>query len=384
MLRGGGTGFCLAADICDLLWFKTRVTSSLTRRSPTPVKPFSPSFARQLRTALADWYRKSARDLPWRRDSSPYAVLVSEFMLQQTQVVTATAYFERWMRRFPNIQTLADAPEQDVLKEWQGLGYYSRARNLHKAAKEIVARFGGDIPDAPAELLTLPGVGPYSAGAVAAFAFDRPAAAVDANIARVLARLANLDTPIDSPAGSREIWRIATELLPEASGGRIHTSALMELGAMVCLPRLPQCLICPIQSLCRAKSPESLPVKSPRRATIAIREHAAWIVQKDQLLLEQQKGKRAGGLWKLPSMNQMLANVPVLYEGVYPFTHHKITLTVQEADLPPPENNSHQWFPLETVLTDAPLTAGHRRAIEALVKKQTNQASAILTSASPT
>lgn len=347
------------------------------------MKPFSPSFARQLRTALADWYRKSARDLPWRRDTSPYAVLVSEFMLQQTQVVTATSYFERWMLRFPNIQTLADAPEQDVLKEWQGLGYYSRARNLHKAAKQIVARFGGDIPDDPAELLSLPGVGPYSAGAVAAFAFDRPAPAVDANIARVLARVANLHSPIDTPAGSREIWQMATELLPEARGGRVHTSALMELGAMVCLPRLPQCLICPIQSLCRAKSPESLPVKSPRRATVAISEHAGWIVQKELLLLEQQNGKRARGLWKLPSMNQMLANTPILYEGVYPFTHHKITLTVQEADIPPTENNAHRWFPIETVLTDAPLTAGHRRAIEALVKKQTTQALAVRNSATP-
>ena len=296
-------------------------------------------------------------------------MLVSEFMLQQTQVVTAIAYFERWMLRFPTVQSLADAPEQDVLKEWQGLGYYSRARNLHEAAKQILTRFGGEIPEEPTELKSLPGVGPYSAGAVASFAFDRPAAAVDANIARVLARLANLHTPIDTPAGSREIWQIATELLPETSGGRIHTSALMELGAMVCSPRLPQCLICPIQSLCRAKSPESLPVKAPRRATIAMKEHSAWIVRDEQLLLEQQSGRRAGGLWKLPSMDQLLPDVPVLYEGIYPFTHHKITLVVQEADLPAEQNKSQQWFPLQTVLTDAPLTAGHRRAIEALVKK---------------
>jgi len=290
-------------------------------------------------------------------------------MLQQTQVVTATAYFERWMLRFPDIQTLADAPEQDVLKEWQGLGYYSRARNLHKAAKQIVERFGGEIPDDPAQLRSLPGVGPYSAGAIASFAFDRPAAAVDANIARVLARLANFHTPIDTPAGSQEIWQMATELLPQTSGGRLHTSALMELGAMVCSPRLPQCLICPIQSFCRAKSPESLPVKSPRRATIAINEHAAWIVQNEQLLLEQQSGRRAGGLWKLPSLEGMLPDVPILYEDVYPFTHHKITLTVQEADLPPQQTKEQQWFPIKSVLTDAPLTAGHRRAIEALAKK---------------
>lgn len=336
-----------------------------------PVKPFSASFARELRKALADWYSKSARDLPWRRDTSAYAVLVSEFMLQQTQVVTATAYFERWMLRFPNIQTLAYATEQEVLKEWQGLGYYSRARNLQNAAKQIVARYGGEVPSDPIELRSLPGVGPYSAGAVAAFAFDRPVAAVDANIARVIARLANLHIPIDSPAGSREIWRIATDLLPENEGGRIHTSSLMELGAMVCSPRLPQCLICPIQSLCRAEAPESLPVKSPRRATVALKEHAAWIVKGEQLLLEQQSGRRAGGLWKLPLIDQMLPDVPVLYEGVYPFTHHKITMTVQEADLPAQQTKDQKWFHLETVLREAPLTAGHRRAIESLAKKQT-------------
>ena len=343
---------------------------SIDPRPIRPLKPLSPATARKLREALADWYRQSARDLPWRRNTSPYAVLVSEFMLQQTQVATAIAYFERWMLRFPTLETLAQAPEQDVLKEWQGLGYYSRARNLHKAAKEILNRFGGIIPDEPDALKRLPGVGPYSAGAIASFAFDRPAAAVDANIARVLARVAQVQTPIDTPQGSREIWAIATELLPQKRGGRTHTSSLMELGALVCTPRQPQCLLCPIQTLCQATSPESLPVKAPRRPMIALKEHAAWIVRNNRLLLEQQKGRRAGGLWKLPSMDQLLPEAPVLYETVYPFTHHKITLTVQESAMPAQQLESQHWFPLDTVLTDAPLTAGHRRAIEAIAKQQ--------------
>jgi A/G-specific adenine glycosylase len=291
-------------------------------------------------------------------------------MLQQTQVAAAIGYFERWMRRFPTLEALAGAAEQDVLREWQGLGYYSRARNLHKAAKEVLTRFGGIIPDDPAELRHLPGVGPYSAGAIASFAFDRPAAAVDANIARVLARLTNLQTAIDTPPGSRKIWEIAEAMLPAGSGGRSHTSALMELGALVCTPRQPQCLLCPIQALCRAESPESLPVKAPRRKTVALQEHAAWIVRDNLLLLEQQEGKRAGGLWKLPVLDSVPGEAPVLYETVYPFTHHKITLTVRESDAPACQPANQRWFPLETVLTDAPLTAGHRRAITALAAER--------------
>ena len=287
-------------------------------------------------------------------------------MLQQTQVATAIGYFERWMRRFPTLEALAGAAEQDILKEWQGLGYYSRARNLQKAAQEVLTRFAGVIPEDPSALRQLPGVGPYSAGAIASFAFDRPAAAVDANIARVLARVANLQTAIDTPLGSRKIWALAEGLLPSGGGGRSHTSALMELGALLCTPRQPQCLLCPIQTLCRAESPESLPLKAPRRKTIALQEHAAWIVRDNLLLLEQQKGKRAGGLWKLPLLDSPPLEAPVLYETVYPFTHHKVTLTVRASTAPARQPENQRWFPLETVLTDAPLTAGHRRAITAL------------------
>ncbi len=319
-----------------------------------------------IRQKLADWFHTAGRQLPWRSNPSPYAVLVSEFMLQQTQVVSVIPYFQRWMERLPSLAELATAHEDTVFQLWQGLGYYSRARNLHRAAQEVVARFAGNLPSEPALLATLPGVGPYSAGAIASFAFDKPAAAVDANIARVLARLANIDTPIDSTEGNRLLWQLATDLLPEKTGGRLHTSALMELGALICLPKNPKCLMCPIRPECRATDPESIPRKAPRKPTIALEEYAAWIVHEGTVLLEQQTGRRAGGLWKLP----LLAGAPegeALFETVYPFTHHRITLRVHTAPRPLELSSAQRWFALSNVLDEAALPAGHRRALKALV-----------------
>ncbi len=328
-----------------------------------------------LRLKLGEWFQKHGRQLPWRDAVSPYAVLVSEFMLQQTQVVSVIPYFKRWMTRFPTVQTLAEAPEEAVLQLWQGLGYYSRARNLHKAAKAVVDRFGGELPDDPAQLATLPGVGPYSAGAVAAFAFDKPAAAVDANIARVLARFFNIHTPIDSPGGNREIWERAAGLLPSGSGGRLHTSALMELGALVCTPKKPGCLVCPLHPDCLATDPELLPRKGARKATVRLQENAAWCVSEGRLLLEQQTGRRSGGLWKLPLLESEPEGEPPLFETVYPFTHHRITLRVYPSQAPAAPKDFQRWFALESVLSEAALPAGHRRALLALISKHTPAAS---------
>ena len=181
-------------------------------------------------------------------------------MLQQTQVATVRDYYARWLVRFPDFNALAAASEADVLHVWQGLGYYARARNLHRAAQEVAANYGGKLPDDLAAIAALPGVGRYTAGAVASFAFDRATPIIDANIARVLARLLNLQEPIDTTRGSEILWKTAEELLP-ARGGRMHNSALMELGALICTPRSPQCLICPVREHCRAKNPETLPKK---------------------------------------------------------------------------------------------------------------------------
>ena len=326
----------------------------------------APLPAASLRAALARWFSAHGRVLPWRTNPSPYAVLVSEFMLQQTQVATVIPFFVRWLERFPTLPRLAEASEDDVLHLWQGLGYYSRARNLHRAAKAVMERFGGEVPSDPALLASLPGVGPYAAGAIAAFAFDRSVPTVDANIARVLARLDNVRTPVDSPAGNRLIWSLAASLLPEHEGGRLHTSALMELGALVCLPKKPQCLVCPVHAYCRAQEPETLPQKAPRRATIQLMEYAAWIVGAEGVLLERQTGRRSGGLWSLPKMESPPAT-EALFQTIYPFTHHRVTLHVHAAPPPAARSEEQRWFALERILDEAALPAGHRRAVAALL-----------------
>ncbi len=336
--------------------------------------------AEAIRTLLAEWFTRAGRDLPWRRSPEPYAVLVSEFMLQQTQVATVLPYFERWMRHLPSLHHLAEAPEAEVLKLWQGLGYYSRARNLQRAAREVLVRFGGIVPSEPGELRSLPGIGPYSADAIAAFAYDRPAPAVDANIARVLARIAHVETAVDTPAGAREIRAIATSLLPPEKGGRLHTSALMELGALVCLPRRPKCLLCPVKAHCRAPHPERLPRKAPRKAVLRVDEHAAWCVDGRHLLLEQQTGRRARGLWKLPPLRSAPQGEP-LFRTTYPFTHHRVTLSVRVEPPPTILNEQQRWFALESVLDEIALPSGHRRAVKALL--ETDVASAPETGSPP-
>ncbi len=326
--------------------------------------PFEPQV---IRSNLELWFTQHARVLPWRENPSPYAVLVSEFMLQQTQVTTVIPYFQRWMSQFPTIQTLAAAQESDVLKLWQGLGYYSRARNLQAAARKIFTDFHGQIPSNPLDLKKLPGVGHYTAGAIAAFAFDLPVPAIDANIARVLARLTDFQHPIDTPSGLDVLTQAAKSLLPQTQkGGRALTGALMELGALLCSPKRPRCADCPIRSDCKTTNPENLPIKSPKKKTVALLEKALWILANDSVLLTQQTGKRSHGLWKLPICEIPPETTPI-FETIYPFTHHRITLHVFAA--PPPNSLDPQdrWFPISSVLEEAPLPAAHRRAIKTLI-----------------
>ena len=291
--------------------------------------------------------------------------MVSEFMLQQTQVATVIPFYERWLARFPDFSTLAAATEADVLGVWQGLGYYSRARNLHRAARQIVAEHDGVLPADPAVIARLPGIGRYTAGAIASFAFDLPVAAIDANIARVLARMLDLHEPIDGTRGAAALWSAAEALLPK-DAGRLHTSALMELGALLCIPAKPQCLLCPVREQCRASDPELLPIKRPRAKTIALREDCAWIVKGRRILLEQQTGSLWRGLWKLPAFaNSSAIQEPVTFL-TYPFTHHRVHLSVFSAPVPAMLGPTHQWF-LLAELKDVPLAAPHRRAIDALL-----------------
>ena len=316
-----------------------------------------------LRRPLVAWFRKAARDLPWRRTRDPYAILVSEIMLQQTQVATVIPYYERWLSRFPSYAALAAADESDVLSVWQGLGYYSRARNLHRAAKQVVADHGGAMPRDAALIRALPGVGRYTAGAVASFAFDLPEPIVDANVARVLARLVALDPPVDSTAGQRALWAAAAALVPEKDA-RTFNAALMELGALLCTPRTPRCGECPVRGHCAAfthGTAESFPRKKPRRRTALLSEDCGWIVQRGRILLEQQSGSRWRGLWKLPALPSPPNGQPLLTLD-YPFTHHRITLNVFPQPAPIHLRKNLSWHAL-SALGELPLTSPHRRAI---------------------
>ena len=320
---------------------------------------------RKFRTALARWFRAHGRDLPWRRTRDPYAIMVSEFMLQQTQVATVWGFYARWLARFPDFSTLAAASEAEVLHVWQGLGYYSRARNLHRSAQQIVAHHGGVLPDDLAACAALPGVGRYTAGAIASFAFDRATPIIDANIARVLARLLDLHEPIDTARGSAILWQTAEALLPKR-GGRLHNSALMELGALICTPRTPQCPRCPVRGHCSAKTPASLPHKKPRRKTVALAEDCAWIARDGQILLAQQTGSRWRGLWKLPALAAPPPVARLLLALIYPFTHHRVTLSVFATAAPEKIGPDHRWVAFDEIETIA-LAAPHKRAILRLV-----------------
>ena len=350
---------------CDPVPKSKSQTATTPRRRDRKVAASALSRAR-LRVQLVAWFRKAARDLPWRRTRDPYAILVSEIMLQQTQVATVIPFYKRWLARFPDFASLAAAEESEVLSVWQGLGYYSRARNLHLAAKTVVKMHGGKMPRDPALIRALPGIGRYTAGAVASFAFDLPEPLVDANVARVLARLLDLHTPIDSTTGQSALWETAIALVPQKDA-RIFNSALMELGALICTPRAPRCSECPVRPHCAAFSHGtvgSLPRKKPRRKQVALSEPCAWTVSRDRILLEQQTGKRWRGLWKLPSLPAAPATEPLLTLD-YPFTHHRVTLNVFTQPAPSPLGENHAWHPLAS-LAEVPLAAPHRKAIDQL------------------
>jgi len=254
--------------------------------------------------ALHRWYGEHRRDLPWRRTSEPYAVWISEVMLQQTQVATALPYYQRWMEALPDVATLAAADPDEVLRLWEGLGYYRRARNLLRAAREVVARFDGAIPDTPVAFGSLPGVGEYTAAAVLSIAFGVDLPVVDGNVRRVLARLAALERDPRRPPGSGVVDALAAALLP-AGTAAVHNQAVMELGALVCTPRGPACEACPLVRVCRARAggePQRYPLRAPKKAVPHRQLEVALIFDASgRLLLDQRPYKGfLGGLWELP------------------------------------------------------------------------------------
>lgn len=333
----------------DVGRFSLRVKSAL----PTA------SFRRSLLT----WYRQHGRDLPWRRTRDPYAILVSEFMLQQTQVSAVIPYYNEWMRRFPDFAALAAASEQEVLHAWQGLGYYARARNLRSAA-QLIMQQGGQFPQSCAIMCELPGVGRYTAHAVATFALDRSVPIVEANIARLLSRLIDLQIPIDTVTGRDALWKTAAELLPSRGAAR-HNSALMDLGALVCGVR-PKCGICPVKHFCQTREPSLLPIKKARPGTKFLTEHHSFARRGSRVLLEQSQ-ERWRGMWMLPRLSSPPTTHKPLHRAEFPFTNHRIILAVYSRDrITAKRNPAQRWFPIDD-LHSVPLPSPHRRALNQIL-----------------
>ncbi len=312
--------------------------------------------------SLLQWHKKQGRhDLPWRKDHDPYAVLVSEFMLQQTTVATVETRFYAWMDLFPTIHDLAAATEEEVMTAWQGLGYYARARRLQAAARTIVENHEGVIPKSREALLALPGIGAYTAAAILAFAYDQQAVVLDTNISRVIARWSNLTVPLDTAIGKKALSE-ATLPFFSCNKSRDIASALMDLGAMICIAHKPRCSDCPLQPSCRAETPELLPRKSPRPVTTKRTEYRAWIVGQNHLFLELSTGPLWRGLWILPTLTTRPAG-RCIAEITYPITRYRVTMKLYPLSKAPPTLRLRGFSPEE--LGGIAIPSPHRRAIAA-------------------
>ena len=247
------------------------------------------------------WYHQNKRTLPWRDHPDPYAIWVSEIMLQQTRVDSVIPYFECWMSKFPTISALASADEQDVLNLWEGLGYYSRARNLYRAAKMVVQEYGGKLPKNAKELIKLPGIGRYTAAAISSMAFGQDSAALDGNIRRVYARIFDIDTVLGTREAEKIFWAIADENLPKGDAGD-YNQALMDLGATICVPRNPRCEDCPVNEFCKsyALGIQTMRPVRKKKKKVPHHIHAGTVILKDgRVLLAKRPSKGLlGGMWE--------------------------------------------------------------------------------------
>ncbi len=295
-------------------------TLSIICVNPCPSVAFPKA---EFRRALTTWYRKHGRDLPWRRTRDPYAILVSEFMLQQTQVATVIPYYHEWFRQFPDFAALNRASENDILRAWQGLGYYARARNLHATARAVVDRFRGRFPRSIEQMQRLPGIGKYTAHAIASFAFDQAVPIIEANTARVLVRILNFRRPIDR------------------RGGR--------------------------EKLCRAKNPETLPTKKERPPMERLTENHALIIRADRILLEK-ADRRWRCMWILPRLQRTPLNRRPIYRSIFPFTNHRVTLNVYTQCTQKIDDHSQRWIRVDS-LDSIPIPSPHRKALRHLLNE---------------
>jgi A/G-specific adenine glycosylase len=343
-------------------------------------------------TRIVGHYRRTRRDLPWRRTRDAYAIWVSEIMLQQTRVAAVIPYYERWLERFPTVDALAAAPLDDVLAAWSGLGYYSRARNLHRGAAEVVARYGGRLPSEASELRALPGIGRYTAGAIASISFDRREPVVDGNVMRVLARVYEIDDNVKSTPVQKRMWQLASEMVPAESPSDFN-QGIMELGATVCTPRRPSCGACPLASLCRARATgrqAELPV-TPRRKSAdelpLIDVAAAWIERRGKLLLMRRVASGLyGGMWELPQAGApgaldeaigvavtLLSDAPAA-QHEQQLSHRRLRVRAWRARLgrgrvtpDPARYQAFRWQPLDR-LADRGLASGTAQIARALAQ----------------
>jgi A/G-specific adenine glycosylase len=359
-------------------------------------KPFIPST--RIRRRLLQWFEKNGRDLPWRRTRDPYAIWISEVMLQQTQVKTVLPYYRRFLKTFPTVRHLARADLSRVLKMWEGLGYYSRARNLHLASKMVIKNHQGEIPDTLKDLRRLPGIGRSTAGALLSFGFDKSAPILDGNARRVICRIfAISDSPLK---GKTEVllWQIAESLTPRV-GSNPFNQAIMDLGSMVCIPKNPQCPRCPIQSHCKgylSGDPERYPTKKPKKKIPQFTAVSA-VIQKDGNVLLKRRPPRGllGGLWEFPNWkieekrssrlmlkkhieNELGMNVQVkesIGEFHHTYTHFKLTLLVYECQ-PLEGNEDRKWFSPRR-LPSLPMSRIHRKIADTVLLRKETRASSI-------
>ena len=358
------------------------------------IKPLH-KHSQDFRDALLTWFKAYQRDMPWRHTEDPYRIWVSEVMLQQTQVKKVVAYYERFIARFPDVHHLAAARLQDVLKVWEGLGYYARARNLHKAAQVVVDELDGKIPVDYASFRKLPGVGDYSAAAVQSIAFNAPYAAVDGNIKRVLARLFLIETPINDAKSAKVFQQRADELLDSNAPG-FFNQAMMELGATVCRPQSPTCLVCPVNSFCEVFQTAQQDKFPYRRETKPIPEHhlAVGVIYRDNkvLLTQRQLDGLLGGLWEFPGgqlvegetaetacdrhiadvVNLSVTNVRYLTQVKHAYTHFKVVVDVFQCEYQAGEvvlkgPRDAKWVEV-TALRDYPLPRVTHKFLEKLIE----------------
>jgi len=346
-----------------------------------------------LQLSLLNWFAEKQRDLPWRQNYEPYQIWISEIMAQQTQMDRVVEYHNRWMDTFPDIQTLARSSEDQVLKCWEGLGYYSRARNIYKTANILIKKYNSILPSTIKDLLSLPGVGPYTAGAIASIAYKQNVPVVDANIERIFSRLFNIDLIPGSPEAKREYWQKAEKLLPKGES-RNFNQALMELGALICRPKQPDCSVCPVATHCLALQYDLIPERPlPKKSKqiIPINMATGVLLHKGLIFIQQRLADDVwGALWEFPGgrmeagetaeetvvreyLEETELSVQVeskITTTIHHYTRYKVTLHCFLLSLDQSENDpvlhaaqEYHWLTFAK-LGDYAFPAGHRKLIE--------------------